>query len=144
MFTLIRKWILRANALWLLPASIGGLSMDILGAFYGLPPQALILRDAPEAAIGFIEAHGLALVLALHLWRAAPTRSWHLTGAAVGALLGTANLVFWQIFIKGDMLAVGYITTTMHWLFFALEVFAAVALSATSDRGRVLRAPSTV
>jgi hypothetical protein len=68
------------------------------------------------------------------LWRAEPLRSWHLTAAAVHALLGTANLVFWQIFIAADMLAGGYITTSLHWLFVALQLCAAVAASRVALR----------
>jgi hypothetical protein len=56
-----------------------------------------------------------------------PERSWHLTAAAVHVLLGAANLVFWQIFIAADMLAVGYITTALHGLFVALQLLAATA-----------------
>lgn len=32
-------------------------------------------------------------------------------------LLGTANLLFWQFFVAADVLVVGYVTTTAHWLF---------------------------
>jgi len=109
-------WILRGNALWLTIGSVGGLLMDVLGIFFARGPQSSIVAAAPHAGIGFIEAHGLALIFSVLLWRAAPLRSWHLTAAAVDVLLGTANLVFWQVFIAGDMLAAGYITTSMHWL----------------------------
>ena len=59
----------------------------------------------------------------------APLRSWHLTAVAVHVLLGTANLVFWQIFVAIDFLAMGYITTGLHWLFVVLQLIAAVAVS---------------
>ena len=52
-------------------------------------------------------------------------RSWHLTAAAVHLLLGTANLVFWDIFVAGDALIAGYVTTSLHWLFVGLQLFAA-------------------
>jgi len=57
-------------------------------------PAGRIVGSGPHAGIGFIEAQGLAFILSVLLWRAAPVRSWHGTGAAVEALLGTANLVF--------------------------------------------------
>jgi hypothetical protein len=85
------------------------------------------LGNAPFTAIGFVEAHGLAFILGVLLWRAAPARSWHLTAAAVHVLLGTSNLVFWGIFTAADILAVGYITTTLHWAFVALQLGAAIA-----------------
>lgn len=117
--------ILRANALFLGLASLGGLRADVLGAFFGLGPQAGVLGTTPHAAIGFVEAHGLALIFAVLLWRAEPVRSWHLAAAAVHALLGVANLVFWPFFAAGDMRTVGYATTALHALFMSLELGAA-------------------
>jgi hypothetical protein len=35
--------------------------------------------------------------------------------------------VFWQLFIAADMLAVGYITTFLHWPFVALQLVAAAS-----------------
>src|SRR5262249_27923754 len=94
----IRRMILRANAVWLLLGSVGGLIGDVSGAFFARGPESAVLAGAPGAAIGFVEAHGLALVMAVLLWLAPSRRSWHLTGLAVHLLLGTANLVFWQVF----------------------------------------------
>lgn len=96
------------------------MASDILGAFFARGHVAPVLAGAPLAAIGFVEAHGLAFIMGALLWRADAARSWHLTAAAVHMLLGTSNLVFWQLFIAADMLAVGYITTFLHWLFVAL------------------------
>lgn len=85
------------------------------------------MAAAPDSTIGFVEAHGLALIMGVLLWRAAASRSWHMTAAAVHVLLGTANLVFWPIFTHADMLAAGYITTSLHWLFVGLQLLAATA-----------------
>ena len=101
--------------------------MDIPAAFFSRGPAKELLAQAPHAAIGFVEAHGLALILGVLLWRAAPARSWHLTAVAVHLLLGTANIVFWQIFVAGHVLVMGYITTALHWLFVVLQLLAALA-----------------
>ena len=130
-----RRILLRANAAFLLIASAGGMWSDILGAFFARGHVAPVLASAPHAAIGFVEAHGLAFIIGVLLWRAEPLRSWHLTAAAVHVLLGTANLVFWPIFIAADMLAVGYITTSLHWLFVALQLFAAVTSNGARANG---------
>ena len=122
-----RHWILRANAVYLILASTAGLLlMDIPGAFFSRGPQAGIIAKAPYAAVGFTEAHGLALIIGVLLWRAAPTISWHLAAAAVHILLGTANIIFWQIFVAIDNLPMGYISTSLHWLFVVLQVGAAI------------------
>lgn len=122
----MRKALLIADAIFLLLASTGGFIADLAGAFLGVGPQKDILGPAPHAAIGFVEAHGLAFIMGVLLWRAPPLRSWHLTAAAVHVLLGTSNLVFWQIFVASDMLAMGYVTTALHWLFVVLQLSAAM------------------
>ena len=122
----IQRMILRANALFIGLAGAAGVIFDLRGAWYGAGPQGRILADVPHAAIGFVEAHGLAVILAVLLWRAAPGRAWHLTAAAIVALLGTSNLLFWPLFAAADAMAMGYVTTTLHWTFFALQIAAAV------------------
>ncbi|TPI68443.1 hypothetical protein FJ420_19110 [Mesorhizobium sp. B3-1-3] len=106
----------RLNAGFLLLASAGGLFTDIAGSFFGRGPEAILLGDAPGTGIGFIEAHGLALIIGVTLWRIAYSRNWHAVLAAVHILLGTANLLFWQFFVAADVLVVGYVTTTAHWV----------------------------
>ena len=130
----IRSVVLRANALYLTVASVSGLRMDVRGIFFGVGPESYIVAGAPYSGIGFLEAHGLALIISVWLWRAEAARAWHFTGAAVGALLGTANLVFWQIFIAANILWVGYLTTSLHWLFALLQLGAAIASSANAVR----------
>ncbi len=125
----LRKALLVANAIFLLVASTGGMIADLAGAFAGIGPQRGVLGPAPYAAIGFVEAHGLAFIIGVLLWRAEPARSWHLTASGVHILLGTSNLVFWQIFVATDMLAMGWVTTTLHWLFVALHLAAAATYS---------------
>jgi hypothetical protein len=134
MNAMMRTAILRANAIYLLVAAAGGFTADILGAFFGRGPVAPVLAAAPNAAIGFVEAHGLAFIIGVLLWRAETSRTWHLTAAAVHVLLGTANLVFWQLFIAGDMLTVGYVTTALHWLFVALQLAAAASAGSAQPR----------
>src|SRR5262245_53131999 len=128
MTTTIRQLILRANALYIGVAGFAGVIFDIRGVLYGLGPQGRALANAPYAGIGFVEAHGLAVILAVLLWRARPDRSAHLTALAVVALLGTANLAFWQVFIAMDALTMRYVTTALHWTFVALNLSAALTV----------------
>ena len=130
----IRQAVLRANAVFLLAASTGGMWSDITGAFFGRGHVAPILAGAPHAAIGFVEAHGLAFIIGVLLWRAEPSRAWHMTAAAVHVLLGTSNLVFWQIFVAADMLTVGYATTILHWSFVAVQSAAALTYGQARPR----------
>ena len=125
----VRNVILRANAAFLLAASTGGFAGDVRGIFLGVGPVARVVAEAPHAGIGFIEAHGLAFILGILMWRAEPSRAWHLTAAAIHTLLGSANLIFWQLFIASDMLMVGYVTTALHGLFVLLQISAAITAS---------------
>jgi hypothetical protein len=110
-----RWFILRLNALYLSVAAVAGLLfLDLRGVLTGLGPEGRLLSEAPDAGLGFVEAHGLALILGIVLWRAPVTASWHLTGAATSGLLGVSNLLFWQIFAANDALAMGYLTTALH------------------------------
>lgn len=129
MRTTVRQLILRANALYIGIAGCAGVIFDIRGVLYGLGPQGRALAEAPHAGIGFVEAHGLAVIIAVVLWRARPERAAHLTALAVVALLGTANLAFWRVFVAMDALTMGYVTTALHWTFAALNLAAAVQLN---------------
>lgn len=131
-----RLLILRANALFLLIASVGGLVMDISGIFFSRGPESAVVAAAPFSGAGFIEAHGLAFIIGVLLWRAQPQRCWHLTGAAVALLLGTTNVVFWPIFTAIDFLSAGYITTTLHCLFVILQLTAAANASANGSKSK--------
>lgn len=116
--------LIRFNAGFLILASAGGLATDIAGSFFGRGAEAALLADAPGAGIGFIEAHGLAVIIGVTMWRIAYSLNWHALLAAVHALLGAANLLFWQFFIAADVLMVGYATTAAHWLFVVVHLAA--------------------
>jgi hypothetical protein len=62
-----------------------------------------LIRSQLLAAIGFVEAHGPAFILGVPFARAMPSRSRHGTAAAVHALLGTANLLFWGATLRRGM-----------------------------------------
>ena len=70
--------------------------------------------------IGGFEAHGLAIILGVLLFRAAKLADrslWHALGLSVHLLLGTANLMFWSSFLELDVLMIGVVTTALHSVF---------------------------
>jgi len=95
-----RRRILRANALFLILFGGSGFLLDLRA--FSTRPQSGLIRNAPHTVVGFVEAHGLAVIIGILLWRALPSRSWHLTAAAVHVLLGASNLIFWQIFVAAN------------------------------------------
>jgi hypothetical protein len=136
-----RRRILRADGLFLIVVGTIQFLLELRAYYFGVGPASGLIRDAPHTVIGFIEAHGLAIIMGVLFARAVPTRSWHLAGAAVHVLLGTANLVFWQIFIAADVLPMGYGSTAIHWILVVLQLWAAAASPARISeevRGKAL------
>jgi hypothetical protein len=126
MITSTRRLLLRANALYLGIASIAAfILLELRAIAFGSGPAHEILAAAPHAAIGFVEAHGLAFILSVLLWNAQPVRYAHLTAAAVMSLLGVSNIVFWPIFAAAGMTPAGVLLTTAHLAFALLQLLAA-------------------
>ena len=130
-----RRLLLRTNAAFLILAALGGwLQMDFPASFANSGPLAPLIAHEPALGIGFVEAHGLALILAVLLWRAPPERSWHLTAAAIHLLLGASNIVFWQLFVATNTVPMGWVTTVAHGLLFVLQSTAALAAGRAEAR----------
>lgn len=123
----ISRYLLRADGAWLALIAAPMLISDLAGAFAGWGPLATVLQTAPHSAIGFVEAHGLALILGIILLRAQPSRGLHVVAGTVHLLLGSANVVFWQLFLSADQLTMGYVTTSFHFLFAILQIVSAWA-----------------
>jgi hypothetical protein len=131
-----RRLLLRANAVFLILAALGAwLKMDFPASFAGSGPLSPLIAHEPSLGIAFVEAHGLALILGILLWRAPTDRAWHLTATAIHLLLGVSNIVFWQLFVATQTLPMGWVSTTLHGLLVALHLSA--ALVARSGTARV-------
>jgi hypothetical protein len=122
------KRLLLANGVVLGAVAAAQAIFDLSGAFLGLGPTAAALSGNPDA-IGYFEAHGLALMAAVLI--AANSRAanpgWHWFAALLHLLLGASNLLFWSAFTTYGLVPVGAAATTMHAIFFALEVTAGLA-----------------
>lgn len=121
MTTTMRKLILRADACWLVLASLAGLAVAGSGAFFASAPS--VLRAVPEAAVGLMQAHGLALIFGLLMWRALPRRSSHVIGGSVHLLLGAGSALFWPA--TADVLPIEHLITGLHLLFAVAQLLAA-------------------
>src|SRR5689334_19681623 len=101
---------------------------DLSGFFLDKGPLGPSLHGNLDA-LGFLEAHGLAVLIGLLLivHRHAPDARWHWIASATHVLLGGANLMFWPIFDRYGLVPMGIVATAMH-MFFAATQFAAGAL----------------
>lgn len=116
--------LLLANGAILAIVASASVLFDVAGHFFGLGPFAIY--EGNFDSIAFVEAHGLALIVAvlLLIHRDWPTARWNWVAAATHALLGSANLMFWPIFAANSSLTLGYLTTAMHLVFVALHLIA--------------------
>jgi hypothetical protein len=122
----MNKTVLKLNAGFLV--LIGSLQMtfELLSHFGGVGPLADRFTASPYT-IGFFEAHGLAVLMGILLWRASlePRKFWHLLAVAIHILLGGANLLFWNSFIQLDFVLPGIIATIFHGIFMMAEAYCA-------------------
>jgi len=80
---------------------------------------AVAFEQSPYT-IGFVEAHALAATIGFLLIRfsdAPDVRFWHLYAVLVHAILGGANLLFWDSFQVFGFTAMGIVATALHGLF---------------------------
>lgn len=95
--------------------------------------------------VGFVEAHGLAAMIAIVLLamaKADDVRPWLGLALAVHVLLGGANLTFWAIFGEAGMITLGVVVTIVHWLFVAAHSSALALPILTTKRSLEEKAPS--
>jgi len=122
----LNKTVLKLNAIFLM--LIGALQMifELLSHFMGIGPLANRFLQSPYT-IGFFEAHGLAVLMGILLWRAAanPQKFWHQLAVIIHILLGGANLLFWKSFIQLDFVTPGIVATLFHGVFIVTEAYCA-------------------
>ena len=119
MTQLIRSRILRADAILLFMFGMFGLAEDLSSYLAG----TFVLKDAllnNPLAVGFVEAHGLALIMAMLFFinaSANDTKQWHVTALTLHLFLGICNLFFWQGFIDLNIVRVGVVATIFQIVF---------------------------
>ena len=117
------RGLLVANGAILGAVALGAALADLAGHFTNVGPMAPSLFENTDV-IGFFEAHGLALLLAVLLLRNRNVQgpTWNFTAAVIHLLLGGANLLFWPVFVENGLVPMGIATTAMHAAFFVLEL----------------------
>lgn len=112
---MISTLLLRTSALFLGAAGAVQLALELLAHFGRSGPYADIFGGSGYT-IGFVEAHALAVLLAIVFWRSAvlPTRGVHLMAGATHAILGIANLAFWSSFATFGLELPGAVATVLH------------------------------
>lgn len=112
------RWTLRLDGIFLALAGSLAMVAESIGHFLGVGPLAATRGSA--YTIGGFEAHGLAIIIAVLLFRGAgeaDRKLWHALGLSTHLLLGASNLLFWSSFVQQDVVVVGYVTTALHIVF---------------------------
>lgn len=118
-----RRLVLILDGGFLLVAGSIQIALEVAGHFWHTGPYATTFGSSPYT-IGFVEAHGLALLISFLLIRAAfgeQTSFWHGFAAVVHLLLGGANLLFWDSFATFGLVNAGRAATVLHFLFIVAQ-----------------------
>jgi hypothetical protein len=114
----LSRKVLQFDGGFLLLAGGAAMIIETVGHFLGIGPLAET-RGSPYT-IGSFEAHGLAIIFAILLLRAATVSDrflWHQVGLIVHLLLGGSNLLYWSSFVQLNVIPMGVITTVLHIAF---------------------------
>ena len=114
----LSRKVLQFDGGFLLLAGGAAMIIETVGHFLGIGPLAET-RGSPYT-IGSFEAHGLAIIFAILLLRAATVSDrflWHQVGLIVHLLLGGSNLLYWSSFVQLSLVPMGVITTVLHFVF---------------------------
>ncbi len=122
--------LLLANGLVLGAVALAQSMFDLAGHFLNLGPTAAALYQNPDS-IAYLEAHGLALTLAILMLinHKASGPTWNWVAASLHLLLGASNLLFWSSFTTYGLETMGVAATAMHAVFLTLQVITALARS---------------
>jgi hypothetical protein len=120
----LNKTVLKLNALFLILIGSLQIMFELLSHFMGTGPLADRFLASPYT-LGFFEAHGLAVLMGILLWRASanPQRFWHQLAVVIHVLLGGANLLFWNSFVQLDFVTPGIIATVFHGIFIVVQAY---------------------
>ena len=125
---LLQRRLLGCHGWLLLTVGTIAVSAACWGQVAGSGPFAYLHANR-VAAVGFIEAYGLAALLGIGLRLAATAdhlRRWHILAALVHAGLFTVNLAFWDLYAHLGLVPAGWIATASHALLALLESAAAI------------------
>jgi hypothetical protein len=133
------SWTLRMDGFILGVAGSAAMLSEWAGHFFGIGPSASTL-GSPHTIGGF-EAHGLAVLIAVLLFRGARSAEraqCHVIGSMTHLFLGAANILFWVSFIEHGVVPVGFITTILHGIFAVLHTVSIWRLAPTESPARQL------
>ncbi len=116
---LMRRLVLRIDALFLTVAGVFGLISDLQSYASGSGPFGQTFYQNPTV-IGVVEAHGLAILTAGTLWFLATHhtgRFGHWVAVVAHAVMGGSNIVWFEVFTRVQAETQGIAVTVVHFAF---------------------------
>ena len=116
--------ILRFHGIFLI--CLGGIAFanSLLGFQFSIGPFSFLSQNE-LAAVGFIEAYGLACILGFFLFLAGAKSyhfAWHLVAALIHLFLLAVNISFWHLYEPLGLQLPGILATGIHFLLVVLEL----------------------
>lgn len=131
---IVPRRLLQASAIFLGGAGAAQVALELLGHFARIGPHSDTFGGS-SYTIGFVEAHALAVLLALAFWRGArrPARDLHLMAGSTHLILAGANLLFWSSFATFGLQIPGAVATVLHLGLGTAHLFAVRAVGAENE-----------
>ena len=122
---LMRRVVLRVDAVFLAVAGVFGLVSDLQSYVSGTGPFGQTFFQNPTV-IGVVEAHGLAILTAGTLWFLATRYTspfGHWVAAMAHAVMGVSNIVWFDVFRQVQAETQGVAVTVVHFAFIGVNTF---------------------
>ena len=132
---LMRRIVLRVDAVFLTVAGVFGLVSDLQSYVSGTGPFGQTFFQNPTV-IGVVEAHGLAVLTAGTLWFLAThhtRRVGHWVAVIAHAVMGVSNIVWFDVFRHVQAETQGVAVTVVHFAFIGVNAFFITRASVSQD-----------
>ena len=118
--------VLRGDALFLAVAGVFGLVSDLRSYGTGSGSFGRTFYQNPTV-IGVVEAHSLAVLIAVSVWFLAHTpRFGHWVALVAHTIMGTSNIIWFDVFRNVNAETQGVAVTVVHFVFVILNAFFAI------------------
>lgn len=115
--------VLRSDAIFLTIAGLFGVVSDLQLYASGTGSFGRTFYQNPTV-IGVVEAHSLALLVGVSIWFLAHTpRFGHWVGLVAHLIMGTSNIIWFDVFRNVNAETQGVAVTVVHFVFVILNAF---------------------
>ena len=127
------RGVLRGDAVFLFAAGLFGVVSDLQSYASGTGPFGRTFHQNPTV-IGVVEAHSLAVLVAVSIWCLAHTpRFGHWVALVAHLIMGTSNVIWFDVFRNVNAATQGVAVTVVHFVFVILNTFFLIRNARTTN-----------